>query len=41
MYLFVEMLRVKKCRNLSGAKYFPACHSEYFPHSENLELVLV
>ena len=39
MCLFLEMLWVKKCRNLSGG-IFPY-HSEYFPHAENMELLFV
>ena len=36
MCLFLEMLWVMKCLNLSGGKYFR--HSEYFPCAKNLEL---
>ena len=35
MCRFLEILFVKKRRNLSGGKYFPI--TEYFPHAENLE----
>ena len=41
MCRFLEMLRVKKCRNLSvcvgGGGIFP-CRNEYFLRAENLEL---
>ena len=38
MCLFLEMLWVKKSRNLSGGKYFPVLVN-IFPLAENLELL--
>ena len=37
MFLFLEMLWVKKLCNLRGGIFL--YHSEYFPHAKNLELL--
>ena len=39
MPLSLDMLLVKKSRNLSGVGGIFPYHSEYFPHAENMELL--